>query len=122
MFKLMSRLIFNYKKSTIITWSSRGTNWGEGIVRSIGYTHSKVPIKYLGLSIGENMRREKAWVPILEKIWNKLFFWKARLLSRAGKLTFIKSVLNSFPIYYMIMFRVPKIIAKKITSLQRKFF
>ena len=43
-------------------------------------------------------------------------------LSRVGRLSFIKSVLNSLPIYYMNMFKMPKAIVKKIISLQRNFF
>ena len=58
----------------------------------------------------------------MEKIQNRLASWKAKILSRAGRLTLIKSVLNSLPIYYMSLFKMPKDIALKIVKLQRRFF
>ena len=58
----------------------------------------------------------------MRKIESRLTAWKAKLLSKAGKLTLIKSVLNSLPAYYMSMFKMPNAIASKIVKLQRRFF
>ena len=68
------------------------------------------------------MNRRSAWKPVLEKIQKRLALWKAKILSRAGRLTLIKSVLNSLPVYYMSMFKLPKSVAQEIVGLQRKFF
>lgn len=68
------------------------------------------------------MSRCSAWKPALVKIQNKLASWKAKLLSRAGRLTLIKSVLNSLPIYFMSMFKMPKAVALSIVKMQRRFF
>ena len=80
------------------------------------------PFTYLGFPLGDHMTKQSAWKPVMEKIQNRLASWKAKILSRAGRLTLIKSVLNSLPIYYMSMFKMPKAIALKIVRLQRKFF
>ena len=68
------------------------------------------------------MNKCSTWKPVVEKIQNRLASWKAKILSKAGRLTLIKSVLNSLPIYYMSMFKMPKAIALKIEKLQRSFF
>ena len=47
--------------------------------------------------------------------------WRANLLSKAGRLVLIKTVLNSLPLYYLGQFTMPKVVAKKIISLQSKF-
>lgn len=43
------------------------------------------------------------------------------MLSRAGKITVIKTVHNSLPTYYMGIFKMPKMVAKKIIQLQKTF-
>ena len=68
------------------------------------------------------MNRRSAWKPVLEKIQKRLALWKAKILSRAGRLTLIRSVLNSLLVYYMSMFKMPKAIAMEVVSLHRKFF
>ena len=68
------------------------------------------------------MNKCSAWKLVVDKIQNRLISWKAKFLSKAGRLTLIKSVLNSLPIYYMSMFKMPKAIALKIVKLQRSFF
>ena len=68
------------------------------------------------------MNKHAAWKPVIDKIQCRLASWKAKILSRAGRLTLIKSVLNSMPVYYMSMFKMPKGVASKIVSIQRRFF
>lgn len=118
----MSGLKLNYSKSHIISWASDTHDWAKAMARENACSHSVCPIVYLGMPLGANMNTSAAWKPVISKIENKLAAWKVKLLSRAGRLTLIKSVLNSLPIYYMSMFRMPKIVAQKIVKLQRRFF
>ena len=67
------------------------------------------------------MNRSTAWKPVVEKIQNRLASWKTKILSKAGRITLIKSVLNCLPMYYMSMFKMPKTIAQKIVQIQRRF-
>lgn len=121
-FAIMSGLHLNYSQSCFINWSSEDHGWVRDVARSVGCLHSKCPFTYLGFPIGDNMSRCSAWKPALVKIQNKLASWKAKLLSRAGRLTLIKSVLNSLPIYFMSMFKMPKAVALSIVKMQRRFF
>lgn len=70
----------------------------------------------------DSMTRVSAWKPIISNVQDRLASWKARTLSRAGRLTLIKSVLNSLPIYYMSIFKIPKAVALSLVRLQRSFF
>ena len=57
-----------------------------------------------------------------DKIEKKLSGWRASLLLKVRRLVLIKTVLNSLPNYYLGLFKMPKSVAKKIISLQTKFF
>ena len=121
-FAMMSGLSLNYSKSYFISWNASDQAWARDTARSMGCSHSICPFNYLGFPLGDHMNKRSAWKPVVEKIRNRLASCKAKILSKAGRLTLIKSVLNSLPVYYMSMFKMPKAIALKIVSLRRKFF
>ena len=81
----------------------------------------KLPITYLGIPLGANMKKVSSWQPILDRIQAKLQTWKSSCLSRAGRLVLIKAVLNSLPLYYLSLFSMPKRVAKEIIRMQRRF-
>nr|XP_029145814.1 uncharacterized protein LOC114924701 [Arachis hypogaea] len=80
-----------------------------------------LPIKYLGIQLGANPRLVKTWKPIVDKVEEKFSLWKAKVLNKAGKLVLIKLVLNSLPVYYLSLYRMPKAVTDKLISLQRRF-
>ena len=81
----------------------------------------KLPLKFLGLPLGANPGRKSMWKPVLHKIKVKLAGWKRKLLSFAGRLTLIKSVLSSLPTYYLSLFKMPEGVAKEIEKIQAAF-
>ena len=121
-FATMSGLSLNYNKSCLISWCPSEHEWARNIASSVGCRHSTCPFTYLGFPLGDHMNKCSAWKIVMEKIQNRLATWKAKILSRAGRLTLIKSVLNSLLVYYTSIFRMPKAIAWKIVSIQRSFF
>jgi mannosylglycoprotein endo-beta-mannosidase len=42
------------------------------------------------------------------------------MLTMAGRICYIKSVLNSFPIYFLSIFVMPKGVCRLLASIQRK--
>lgn len=57
----------------------------------------------------------------MDRFKKKLSGWKRRLLSYAGRVTLIKSVLSSLPIYFMSLFKIPECVAKEIDKIQARF-
>lgn len=84
--------------------------------------NSKIAHQVLGYSLGANYSLRKTWNSIIEQIKRKLAMLKCKLLSHAGRLQLIKYVLNSLLLFYLSIFRIPDSVAKKIISLQKKFF
>lgn len=51
----------------------------------------------------------------------RLKSWKAKLLSKGGRLTLLKATLASIPNYHLSLFTIPGLVAIRIESLFRKF-
>ncbi|XP_016165058.1 uncharacterized protein LOC107607644 [Arachis ipaensis] len=116
----MSGLSINFDKSNLIPINCE-QQWVERMCYLLGCKRDALPVKYLGISLGAKPRLVKTWKPIIDKVEEKLSLWKAKVLNKAGKLVLIKSVLNSLPVYYLSLFKMPKAVAEKLISLQRRF-
>ncbi|GJS59071.1 RNA-directed DNA polymerase, eukaryota, reverse transcriptase zinc-binding domain protein [Tanacetum coccineum] len=66
------------------------------------------PFSFLGTKVGEAMSRIQAW--------------KMKTLSIGGRLTLLKSVLGSIPIFHMSIFRVPSRVLHVLESIRGHFF
>nr|GEX22194.1 RNA-directed DNA polymerase, eukaryota [Tanacetum cinerariifolium] len=89
--------------------------------KSIGCSIMKAPFKHLGILVGDNMSSIKAWDEAISKMKKRLSRWKFNTLSVGGRLTLLKSMLGSTPIYNMSIFKVPKSILNLLESLRRNF-
>jgi hypothetical protein len=80
-----------------------------------------IPFKYLGLPVGASPRKLSTWAPKVEKIRSRLNSWGNKHISFSGRLVLINSVLNSIPIFYMSLMRMPVQVRKKVIKIQRDF-
>ncbi|GJQ95487.1 RNA-directed DNA polymerase, eukaryota, reverse transcriptase zinc-binding domain protein [Tanacetum coccineum] len=92
------------------------------VARLIGCLTLTTPFAYLGVKVGGVMSRTQAWDGIVNKMLARLSKWKMKTLSIGGRLTLIKSVLGSTPIYYMSMFKVPMQVLKRMETIRSRFF
>ncbi|GKB59408.1 reverse transcriptase domain, reverse transcriptase zinc-binding domain protein [Tanacetum coccineum] len=83
----------------------------ENIARSIICLYSSLPFTYLGL---------EAWDEVVNRFSNKLSMWKAKLLFVGGRLTPVKSVLRSLPLYFFSIFKASKIAISRLESIRRR--
>nr|GEW66678.1 RNA-directed DNA polymerase, eukaryota, reverse transcriptase zinc-binding domain protein [Tanacetum cinerariifolium] len=72
--------------------------------------------------VGGNSSTIKAWDDTIGKLKARLSNWKLKTLSIGGKLTLLKSVLGSTPIYSMSLYKVPKSVLHSMESIRRNFF
>jgi len=120
LFREFSGLAVNFAKSGLIVFGKE-EQWAQNAAETLQCNLVELPITYLGIPLGANMRRLSSWQAVLDKIRSKLSLWKANCLSRAGRLVLVKAVLNSLPLYYLSIFRLPKKVGHEINTIQRQF-
>ncbi|GKC75309.1 hypothetical protein Tco_1126083, partial [Tanacetum coccineum] len=81
-----------------------------------------IPFSYLGVNIGGHMSRIKSWDVVINKVHSRLSKWKMKVLSIGGRLTLLKYVLGSTPIYYMSLFKAPMHVINKLEAIRSYFF
>ena len=78
--------------------------------------------KYLGLPtmVGKNKSANLNFIK--EKVWEKLQRWKEKILSLAGKVVLLKTVIQAIPTFYMSCFKLLVGLCKDIEAMIRKFW
>ncbi|RVW58645.1 putative ribonuclease H protein [Vitis vinifera] len=76
---------------------------------------------YLGLPLGAPNKALSVWDGMKERVKRRLTLWKRQYISKGGRITLIKSTMTSMPIYQIPLFRMPKLVARKLEKLQRVF-
>ncbi|GJY30115.1 RNA-directed DNA polymerase, eukaryota [Tanacetum coccineum] len=114
-FRGLSNLVF-HKKSLHCQWIEQ-TSFGalEGMLNASFLASGLVS------KVGSLLRRI-AWDEIIGKVSNRLSKWKIKTLSVGGRLTLIKSVLTSLPLYHMSLYKAPLGVLRDLEFLRRKFF
>jgi len=74
-------------------------------------------IKYLGFQLKPNGYNKSDWLWLIERVENKIGLWCYRWLSLGGRLILIKSVLEGIPVYWMTLYKIPKVILNMLSSL-----
>ncbi|GJV80411.1 hypothetical protein Tco_1516281 [Tanacetum coccineum] len=120
-FSLLSGMSINIQKSHLLGVGIPDNCVAEA-AKSIGCLIMKAPFKYLGILVGDNMSSKKAWDETINKMKKRLSRWKLNTLSVGGRLTLLKSVLGSTPIYNMSIFKVPKSVLNVIWLGVSSFF
>ncbi|GJW95491.1 RNA-directed DNA polymerase, eukaryota, reverse transcriptase zinc-binding domain protein [Tanacetum coccineum] len=121
MFFPCSGLRINIQKSKLMGIAVDDVKVSQ-VAKSIGCLTFTTPFSYLGVKVGGRMSRIKSRDEIVNKLLARLSKWKMKMLSIEGRLTLLKSVLGSTPIYYMSMFKVPMQVLNKMETIRSRFF
>ncbi|GJX79556.1 RNA-directed DNA polymerase, eukaryota [Tanacetum coccineum] len=94
----------------------------NGAALKLGCLTFKTPFNYLGSTVGGSMSRIHAWNEVVEQVKLRLSKWKMKTLSIGGRLTLLRSVLGSIPLFHMSIFKAPSGVLRKLESIRGHFF
>lgn len=112
--------MINPSKS-IVFYGSISTFRINQIVDLIGFSKGSLPFNYLGVPIFKGKPKRCHLQPIADKIKSKLASWKASLLSIAGRVTMVKSVIQSMLVHSISIYSWPKKLLNDIELWTRNF-
>ncbi|WVZ91565.1 hypothetical protein U9M48_037717 [Paspalum notatum var. saurae] len=119
-FGCASGLFTNFEKSSIHSIRCEGIDL-DHVLQPFQGTRGTFPCRYLGLQLHTRPLQKIHVQPLIEKISNRLAGWKGNLLNRAGRLTFVSSVLSSMPTYHLSVFPLAVWARKRIDKIRRSF-
>ncbi|XP_020684802.1 uncharacterized protein LOC110101296 [Dendrobium catenatum] len=118
-FAILSRLNINPHKSTILF--SNNCTFGDEINNTLSIQQTQGSINYLGLPISMKKLKQADFEPLIKKIPTALEGWKAKILSFAGRIQYLRYTIFSTIAYWIRGSIIPKNCCKIITKICLRF-
>ncbi|XP_042521331.1 uncharacterized protein LOC122094799 [Macadamia integrifolia] len=87
----------------------------------LNITTCSFPTKYLGVQIFQSRVKREPLFPVMDKIKAKLAGWKGKLLSMAGRVELVKSVISGMPLHNFSIYWWPATMIKCLEKWMRNF-
>jgi len=120
LFSAASGLKANQSKSSIY-FGGVALNVQEAILTKFGLTKGELTFKYLRVPLSSKKLTVMQCQPLVKKIISRIENWSSKLLSYAGRLQLIKSVLFGVQTYWSQVFALPQKVLKLIQTACRVF-
>lgn len=118
-FCILSGQQVNLNKTSIL-FSKNVTNVvKQELVSMSGFKEVNTLGKYLGVPLLGRSPKRTYYHYLIEQVNQKLAGWKARQLSKAGRVTQAKSVIEAMPIYPMMAASIPKGVIHDLQKIRR---
>jgi hypothetical protein len=97
----------NIDKSSIFFGLRCGDHVKNVVMQILGVTNEALQDTYLGMPTGIGRSPTATFRSIIDKAWKFMNGWSGRPMSRSGKETLIKAVIQAIPTYIMSCFHIP---------------
>ncbi|XP_021994822.1 uncharacterized protein LOC110891434 [Helianthus annuus] len=119
-FSHMSGLIPNVQKSTSF-FCNVPQHVKEAILGIMPFVEGELPVRYLGVPLISTRLLYKDCSILIERLEKRILNWKNRLLSFAGRLQLMLSVLSSMHIFWASVLILPARVIKELETKMRNF-
>ncbi|XP_026448250.1 uncharacterized protein LOC113348618 [Papaver somniferum] len=96
------------RQKSKIYYGGGSSSWCNYIVSYLGMSVSTFPDRYLGVQIMPGIVRYRHISNVVEKFKNQLAGWRGRLLSFHDRIVLVKSVISSYYIHNMAIYKWPR--------------
>ncbi|XP_073129192.1 uncharacterized protein [Henckelia pumila] len=113
--------LVNVAKSAMIFppgWTARRRSH---LLQITGFAEGQLPLKYLGAPLFRGNRKCSLFEPLLQSVRKKLEGWESRSLAPGSRMTLIRSVLLSIPIYLCQVIQPPLAVLEKLERIFNAF-
>ncbi|KAJ4771126.1 RNA-directed DNA polymerase (reverse transcriptase)-related family protein [Rhynchospora pubera] len=110
----------NLAKSTLVPFNLQERQV-QALQDLLHCSSTSLPVQYLGLPLTHRRPDRATFQILIDKLTKRLSGWKARLLSRAGRVVLASSVLSTIPIFFMSVFKLPIWVIRQIDKIRRSF-
>ncbi|XP_057790752.1 uncharacterized protein LOC131007855 [Salvia miltiorrhiza] len=93
----------------------------RAVLRDLGFVCGRAPFTYLGVPIFHGRGRASYFRPIHDRIIAKFSRWRGRLLSMAGRICLVKSVIQSSVTHSMMVYKWPRSLISDLDMKCRNF-
>lgn len=119
-FSVQSGLHINLAKSQAF-FGGLNTQDRSELLSLLNVQEGKLPFKYLGVPLSSKKWKGADYLPLIELLTKRFKSWASRLLSYAGRIELINSVIQSIENYWASNFLIPKIVIKEVETMARRF-
>lgn len=91
------------------------------IANMFHFKMDQLPVRYLGLPLTTKSMSSTDYQPLIETIQNRIGSWKNRVLSYAGRLELLGSVIWSISSFWLSAFRLPQACIREIDKICSAF-
>lgn len=103
----ISGQMVNYSKSAVTFSANTSKEKRKEVCEQLGVGETQTPGKYLGMPMAVGRRKRATFSFLVEKVEQKLQGWDKQVLSKAGKVTLLKTAAQVIPNFWMNMLLIP---------------
>lgn len=119
-FELVSGLSIKFNKSKLIGININ-SHFMDVATSFLAFREESKEFIFLWILVGPYPRRVNTWRHLVDKIRKRLSSWNNSWVSFGGRITLIKSVLNSLAIFTLSFYKAPLKVIREINKIQSNF-